>query len=340
MYLIKKNNDANFLNDIMQKKILSYFRKEMDGWEVWYKDPRDLTMEDWVIYADSDAFVLHMSGEFYLNYMDLAVKRDMRDWYQTDYLDEFYDIFLEHINTKISINGYFTLSYYVAYLYLHYNYLYIYLYNNKFLFNLTKFRIFYDIIYRKLYFLNFFKTKPHHLNIVHKFVYFFLKKTTSYKEIFRAHYPTYSLLVVITVGILLKTRNLFILLSFYSRLFLFETTGIDNGHLGRKKQSCQLLCFSNILWHILFRERCSKIIVWFLNFKHKFLVFLTMLTHLKYVKRFNGHFFSICSLWIRTREHFGFKRGRKLAIRKRFVVRSHKPLKSSFEKLEYTYKKK
>lgn len=323
----------------MQKKILLYYLKNINNWNILEKEWEDLTIDDWLIYAIDSKFVIFFSSDFTIVFLKKILQINLKDYSKNELSLIFYDSMLEYTNSKLSADGYFLVSYYVIYLYLYYNYMYIYVYSNKFLFNLTKFRIFYDIIFKRLYLSNFIKTKLYYLNILYKFISFFLNKNISLKEIFNVHYPMFSLLVVITIGILIRNRNLFVLLNFYSRLFLFETTGIDNGHIGRKKQSCQLLCFSNILWHVFFREHCSKIIVWFLNFKHNFLIFLTMLTHVKYIKRFKGNYFFICSLWVRLREQFGFMRGRKLAIRKRFVVRSHKLFKKTFENLEYNYKK-
>ncbi len=67
-----------------------------------------------------------------------------------------------------------------------------------------------------------------------------------------------------------------------------------------------------------------------------------MITHMKYIKRFKSKYLFIGGINIRIRQHFGYLRGRKLAIRKRFIVRKKRSnvRKVSFSSLEYSYQLK
>ncbi len=67
-----------------------------------------------------------------------------------------------------------------------------------------------------------------------------------------------------------------------------------------------------------------------------------MITHMKYIKRFKSKYLFISGINIRLRQHFGYLRGKKLAIRKRFIVRKRRSIikKISFSSLEYSYQLK
>jgi hypothetical protein len=65
-----------------------------------------------------------------------------------------------------------------------------------------------------------------------------------------------------------------------------------------------------------------------------------MLTHLKYVKRFKNKAVKFIKFIFELKQSFGFTRGKKLAIRKRFVVRKRSLSHFSFENYEKDLKKK
>jgi hypothetical protein len=87
----------------------------------------------------------------------------------------------------------------------------------------------------------------------------------------------------------------------------------------------------------MFRERCDQLILYFYNFKHNSLVFLTLINHIRYIKRFKNKSFKITKLFILLKQQFGFMRGKKLAIRKRFVARRSKGIALNLDKLAHSY---
>ena len=78
-------------------------------------------------------------------------------------------------------------------------------------------------------------------------------------------------------------------------------------------------------------------IIFFFNLRHNSFDFLVYLTHLQHLKRFKIYSFRIIQLNIRFREQYGFKKGRKLAIRKRFLRRKRITEKFFFFKEKKKY---
>ncbi len=133
--------------------------------------------------------------------------------------------------------------------------------------------------------------------------------------------PLYELNAQVTLGFIFRLRNLFLLLKYFNSTQLFETTGLDYHHNGRRRKSCQIRCLSNVLWYLINKDKVKNIIIFFFNLKHNSFDFLTYLTHIYYLKKFKGKILNIIQLNIRFREQYGFVRGRKLAVRKRFLKR-------------------
>ena len=67
---------------------------------------------------------------------------------------------------------------------------------------------------------------------------------------------------------------------------------------------------------------------------------MTLVNHIKYIRRFKGKGFRILQLIILLKQQFGFMRGQKLAIRKRFVTRRGIAAELNLDKIEYNYRLK
>ena len=250
----------------------------------------------------------------------------------------FYLNFVNKIN-DVFFRRNWVLTNYIYMLYVTYNSNYIYNYS----YNLQKLLLFksiYEYVFLFTYTDHPIKYRCFFWPVISRYVNPVFSGKNTLKGYLRDYLPILNLLVVITVCFLLRNRNLFLLLKFYEKLFLFDTTGIDNGHTGRKKQSCQIKCLSNILWHLMFRERCNFLNLYFFNFKHNSLIFLTLVNHIKYIRRFKGKGFRILQLIILLKQQFGFMRGQKLAIRKRFVTRRGIAAELNLDKIEYNYRLK
>lgn len=209
---------------------------------------------------------------------------------------------------------------YLKYIYYTYNYLFIFNFKQFFL-SFKKFRGFYDVFFMRCLLGNFLKYRVAEHIFTFKFLTLENEKKLNFKNFSKEYFPILSLFVITDLCFMFKLRNLFLNLNFYGKVFLFHTAGIDSGHEGRKKQPIQVRSLSNIIWHLLFREQCTKINIKFLNFKYKATFFLTMLTHLQHVKRFKNKKIRFLKFIFELRQHFGYLKGKKLAIRKRFVVR-------------------
>lgn len=228
---------------------------------------------------------------------------------------------------------------YLKYLYFTYNFLFIFNFK-KIAFSLKRFRSFYDLFFMRCLLGNFlkFRVAQHIFNA--KFFTLNNDKKINFKNFSKEYFPILSLFIFTDLCFMFKIRNLFLTLNFYNKVFLFHTTGIDSGHEGRKKQPIQVRSLSNIIWHLLFREQCTKINIKFLNFKYKALFFLTMLTHLQYVKRFKNRAVKFLKFIFELRQPYGLLKGKKLAVRKRFVVRKRSVNYLSFDKYENEIKKR
>lgn len=228
---------------------------------------------------------------------------------------------------------------YLKYLYFTYNFLFIFNFK-KIVFSFKKFRSFYDLFFMHCLLCNFLKFRTAQHIFVSKYIIGNSDNKINFKNFSREFYPILSLFIFTDLCFMFKIRNLFLTLNFYNKVFLFHTSGIDSGHEGRKKQPIQVRSLSNIIWHLLFREQCTKINIKFLNFKYKALFFLTMLTHLHYTKRFKNRAVKFLKFIFELRQPFGLLKGKKLAVRKRFVVRKRSINYFSFDKYENEIKKK
>ena len=91
---------------------------------------------------------------------------------------------------------------------------------------------------------------------------------------------------------------------------------------------------------MFFRENCRNVNVKFLNFKNKAIYFLTLLTHIKYIKRFKNKPIKFIQFIFELKQQYGFLKGKKLAVRKRFVVRKRRMLNLDIDRYEKELKKK
>lgn len=231
-----------------------------------------------------------------------------------------------------------TTYFYLKYLYYFYNFLFVYNFKQR-LMSFYQYRGFYDYFFMRGFLHNFLKFKGARFLFNTK-IYNILESKITFKNFIKEYYPILSLFIITDLCFLFRPKNLFLILNFYGKVFLFHTAGIESGHEGRKKQPIQVRCLSNILWHLLFRERCTKINIRYLNFRNKAVFFLTMLTHLKYIKRFKNKTIKFVKFIIELKQSFGFTKGKKLAVRKRFVIRKRSLNYFSIDNYEKELKKK
>lgn len=201
------------------------------------------------------------------------------------------------------------------------------------------FRTFYGICFARKFHKYHQKFLGMHYGYVCKIIehcYNFSKFTIN--RFYKLYFPIFEVLFIITFCFLLKVHNLFIILRFFRYLFLFDTTGIDFGHMGRRKQSCQTRELLNVMWHLLYRERCSHFAFKFLNFTNNVVNIMTIITHIQYTRKFFNAKFHILRLIINLRQSFTFMKGKKLAIRKRFVIRNKNKINVNQEQLERDFK--
>lgn len=275
--------------------------------------------------------------KLFKKYLLKKFKIKILDGLEFDYSKKKYQIFLKkiYIIPKYRINysnfvNFFcirfklfkwNLNFYLKYLYFFFRHFFIFhLFEEQQKFFSLKFL--YDLIYM-LYFKNYSQKYLHNYwGYLVRFINYKRHNELSNISTFLSTYlPLFDLNTQITLCFIFRLRNLFLLIKYFNSLQLFETTGLDYHHSGRRRKSCQIKCLSNLLWHLVNRDKVKELIIFFFNLKHNSFDFLTYLTHIQYLKRFKGKFLNIIQLNIRFREQYGFVRGRKLAVRKRFLKR-------------------
>ena len=313
---MRPTNYTKTVGDLLNNIFLKFYFNNLIHWIEINENIFDIPEEDWKLYSkiNIDNFNIKISYfNLYLNCLEDCFAK-----YLNDNIDQWkkYNLFL-----KFPIKRRKILNSYLKYIYYFNNFMFIYNFK-KVLISFYQFRSFYDYFFMKTFFLNppkfrnttsLFYSKFHILN--------YENIKINFKNFFKEYYPIFNLYIFVDLCFLFRPRNLFLILNFYNKTFLFHTAGIDSGHEGRKKQPIQVKCLSNILWHLLFREHFSKINIKFLNFKNKAIFFLTMLIHLKYIKRFKNKTVKFSKFVFELKQTFGFLKGKKLAVRKRFVVR-------------------
>lgn len=298
--------------------------------------------------------ILYLKAQkLYKKYHLIQFKVKILQGFELDLEKKKYNILLQKIyfnikqrlNYSIFINFFcirfrefkWSLQFYIKYLYYFFRHIFIFhLINEKQ--KLFNFKFLYDVIYI-LYFRNYtYRYLQYYWSYLTRFIDYKKHFEISNISVFLNKYlPIFDLNKQVTLCFIFRLRNLFLFLKYFDALQLFETTGLDYHHNGRKRKSCQIKCLSNILWHLIVRDRIKDIVIFFFNLKHNSFDFLTYITHIQYLKRFKGYTLNITYLNIRFREQYGFIRGRKLAIRKRFLQRKRKIEKFSFFKEKKKY---
>lgn len=321
------------INDLNNSKYLRFYNDEVSLWKDEIDIILDLPDDIWFEYYSLviSEFDNNLKENDFNLIFDSILRVDLKREEIRPYLNLF-----KYLKTKKS------LYYYIGYLYWFYNYLFIYNYRlNWWHPSFYYFRGFYDRFFYELLFLNYLKYK--YINNNYTRIFYNMPKNNlkvNFKNFANECFPSFNLYVITDLCFLLRPRNLFLMLTFYNRLFLLHTTGQELGHEGRKKQSIQVRSISNIIWHLFFRENCRNVNVKFLNFKNKAIYFLTLLTHIKYVKRFKNKPIKFIQFIFELKQQYGFLKGKKLAVRKRFVIRRRRMLNLNIDKYEKELKKK
>lgn len=323
------------INELVNDMFLKFYFKHIIQWVTIHEEILELSEEDWNEYTEFNLQQFNLDLKYsksYAHYLTRSLK--------------FFVVSSPNCWESYKLSNFFWLkskkiiTFYLQYVYYFFNFFFLYNFKKKMI-SFYQFRGFYDYFFMRIFINNFLKFRGAKLAFSGKFYRLINNNTKiNFKNFTKEYYPILSLFIITDLCFLFRPRNLFLMLNFYGKVFLFHTAGIDNGHEGRKKQPIQVRCLSNILWHLLFRERCTKINIRFLNFRNKAIFFLTMLTHLKYIKRFKNKTVNFIKFILEFKQSFGFTRGKKLAIRKRFVVRKHSLNHFSFENYERDLKKK
>lgn len=323
------------VNELINDIFLQFYYKNIVQWVLIHEEILELSEDEWNKHMEFNLLQFNLDlkysksfGHYLLRSFKFFVISD------TDCWENFKLSSLFVFKSKKIVNLY------LKYIYYFFNFFFLYNFKKK-LISFYQFRSFYDYFFMRGFMSNYLKFRGAKSLFSGKFYQLINNNMKiNFKNFMREYYPILSLFIITDLCFLFRPRNLFLILNFYGKVFLFHTAGIDNGHEGRKKQPIQVRCLSNILWHLLFRERCTKINIRYLNFKSKAIFFLTMLTHLKYVKRFKNKAVKFIKFIFELKQSFGYTRGKKLAVRKRFVVRKRSLSHFSFENYEKDLKKK
>jgi len=326
---------VNSVNTLISDIFLNFLYDHLLDWITLNDDVLDLSDETWNEYGIFNLEIFNIKLENFEVFNFFLVK-DCEKYSSIEFN------YLENIST--TFNFFFfkkkkIVITYLRYLYFTYNFLFVFNFK-KIIFSFKKFRSFYDVFFMRCLLGNFLKFRTAQHIFSTKFWMLNDDKKVNFKNFSKEYFPILSLFIYTDLCFMFKIRNLFLTLNFYNKVFLFHTAGIDSGHEGRKKQPIQVRSLSNIIWHLLFRERCAKINIKFLNFKYKAIFFLTMLTHLQYTKRFKNKAVKFLKFIFELRQPFGLLKGKKLAVRKRFVVRKRSVNYLSFDKYENDIKRR